>query len=234
MKSSVDEIRQRFDAEVERFSNLETGQAATIDAPLALELVSQAAAAVTPGAKRSLDIGCGAGNYTLKLLGRLPLTEITLLDLSAPMLERARSRISAETKATIHALQSDIREADLGSERFDVIVAAAVLHHLRTEDEWRDVFARLYRSLSVGGSLWIADLVEHSLSPVQALMWDRYGQYLASLGGAEYRDKVYAYVEREDSPRPLVFQLDLLAKVGFRQVEVLHKNSVFAAFGAVK
>jgi len=26
MKSTVDEIRQRFDADVERFSNLETGQ----------------------------------------------------------------------------------------------------------------------------------------------------------------------------------------------------------------
>jgi tRNA (cmo5U34)-methyltransferase len=30
MKSTVDEIRQRFDADVERFSNLETGQSATL------------------------------------------------------------------------------------------------------------------------------------------------------------------------------------------------------------
>ena len=29
MKSTVDEIRLRFDADVERFSNLETGQSAT-------------------------------------------------------------------------------------------------------------------------------------------------------------------------------------------------------------
>ena len=28
--------------------------------------------------------------------------------------------------------------------------------------------------------------------------------------------------------------LDLLHKVGFRQVEILHKNSCFAAFGAIK
>ena len=33
MKSTVEEIRQRFDKDVERFSNLETGQSATIDAP---------------------------------------------------------------------------------------------------------------------------------------------------------------------------------------------------------
>ena len=32
-KSSVREIKERFDADVERFSNLETGQQAVIDAP---------------------------------------------------------------------------------------------------------------------------------------------------------------------------------------------------------
>ena len=31
-----------------------------------------------------------------------------------------------------------------------------------------------------------------------------------------------------------MFQLDLLRTVGFAQVEVLHKNSCFAAFGAIK
>ena len=39
MKSTVDEIRQRFDADVERFSNLETGQSATVDAPIAMTLL---------------------------------------------------------------------------------------------------------------------------------------------------------------------------------------------------
>ena len=40
-KSTVTEIRERFDNEVERFSNLETGQVATMDAKIALELISR-------------------------------------------------------------------------------------------------------------------------------------------------------------------------------------------------
>src|SRR5262249_45024862 len=100
-KSTVDEIRRRFDADVERFSNLETGQSATIDAPLVLELISQAAAAATPQAKSMLDVGCGAGNYSLKLLERLPGMDVTLVDLSAPMLERAKERVQAETSGKI-------------------------------------------------------------------------------------------------------------------------------------
>ena len=68
MKSSVEQIRQRFDADVERFSNLETGQSATVDAPLVLDLIAHAAAALAPNARQLLDIGCGAGNYTLSCL----------------------------------------------------------------------------------------------------------------------------------------------------------------------
>ena len=234
VKSTVDEIRQRFDADVERFSNLETGQSATIDAPLVLELVAQAAAALTPHGKSLLDIGCGAGNYTLKLLERLPLADVMLVDLSGPMLARANERIAAAGAVDIHLAQGDIRDLELDENRFDVVTAAAVLHHLRTDDEWRDVFAKLYRALRPGGSLWIADLIEQSSTPVQALMWSRYGDYLAALGGEAYRHKVFAYVAKEDTPRPLLFQIDLLRGCGFRTIEVLHKNSVFAAFGAVK
>ena len=235
-KSSVDEIRRRFDNDVERFSNLETGQSATIDAPLVLDLIASAAAATNPSARRILDVGCGAGNYTLKLLERLPSVEhVTLVDLSRPMLDRAVQRIAAAAPAVAATpLQGDVRELDFADADADVIVAAAVLHHLRDDAEWLAVFGKFHRALRPGGSVWISDLVSHSLLAVQAMMWRRYGEYLSALKGDAYRDHVLAYVEREDTPRPLDFQLDLLRRVGFRHVDVLHKNSCFAAFGGVK
>lgn len=233
-KSTVEEIRQRFDADVERFSNLETGQSATVDAPLAMALVTEAAAAVTPHATRLLDVGCGAGNYTLKLLERLPNLNVALVDLSRPMLDRAVERIRPMTSGRVDAVQSDIRELDLGRESFDIILAAAVLHHLRSDDEWRAVFQKFHDALSPGGSVWIFDLVESSVPAVQSVLWRRYGEYLAALKNEAYRDHVLDYIEREDTPRPLIDQLDLLRQVGFAAVEVLHKHSCFAAFGAVK
>src|SRR5271168_4662194 len=133
MKSTVDEIRRRFDADVERFSNLETGQTATVDAPLAMALITQAAAATTPHARHVLDVGCGAGNYTLKLLELLPNIDATLIDLSQPMLDRARERVSRATAGRITTVQGDIREVELSDGQFDIVLAAAVLHHLRTD-----------------------------------------------------------------------------------------------------
>jgi tRNA (cmo5U34)-methyltransferase len=234
MKSTVDEIRARFDADVERFSNLETGQSATVDAPLAMNLVAQAAAATTPHARHVLDVGCGAGNYTLKLLEHLPNLDVTLIDLSQPMLGRARQRIGPATGGQITTIQGDIREIELADNTYDIILAAAVLHHLRTDAEWLSVFATFHRALRPGGSLWVFDLVESSIPAVQRLMQQRYGEYLMQLKDESYRDHVFAYFEKEDTPRPLMYQLDLLRQVGFSQVEVLHKNVCFAAFGAIK
>lgn len=231
-KASVEEIRERFDADVERFSNLETGQMSTQDAALVLEIIAASARRVSPEAKRLLDLGCGAGNFSLKLAQGFAFDAITLVDLSANMLDRAMERL-AVTGAELRAIQCDVRDLDLESESQDVIVAAAVLHHLRAEVEWAAVFRQLFKALRPGGSLWIWDLIAHDIPGVQAEMWDRYGDYLVSLKGEAYRDHVLAYVAYEDSPRSVSFQLHHLRAAGF-QADVIHKNGSFAAIGAWK
>ena len=214
-KSTVDEIRERFDEDVERFSNLDIGQTTTIDSPLMMELVTQAAAATNPRASHILDVGCGAGNYSLKLMRSLPDVNVTLVDLSRPMLDRAAERITAVSKGSIQAYQGDIRALEFPVAHFDIILAAAVLHHLRSVDEWRAMFNKFHRILKPGGSVWIVDLIEQSTAAVQALMRARYGEYLVEFKDQAFRELVFGYIEKEDTPRPLVFQLDLLREVGF-------------------
>ena len=195
-----------------------------------MELIAQAAAHSTPHAASLVDVGCGAGNLSLKLREFLPHLNVTLIDLSQPMLTRAAERLAGN----VRAIQGDIRQVPLEPESFDIAVGAAVFHHLRDEHEWRSVFGKVYRSLRPGGSFWISDLICHSTAAVQQLMWLRYGEYLTGLKGEDYRRHVFEYVEYEDTPRPLLFQVDLLRECGFRDVEILHKNSCFAAFGGLK
>jgi tRNA (cmo5U34)-methyltransferase len=166
--------------------------------------------------------------------GRGTGLNITLIDLSRPMLDRALDRISRAESGSITALQGDIRIVPLGRSRFDIILAGAVLHHLRTDVEWRSVFAKFHTALRPGGSLWISDLVLHSIPAVQTAMWRRYGEYLVGLRDEAYRDCVFDYIAHEDSPRSLLYQIDLLREVGFGEVDILHHHNCFAAFGAVK
>lgn len=234
-KSTVQEIKARFDQDVERFSNLETGQATTIDATFSMELIVDSIIAHSPNLKTVLDIGCGAGNYTLKLLSKKTPLDCTLLDLSRPMLDRAYARVTAINTGNTTLVQGDVRTVALEENHYCTIIAAAVLHHLRDDKDWEKVFTKLYQLLKPGGSLWISDLVVQETTAIQQLIYnERFGNHLVNMGGENYRDNVLDYIEKEDSPRSLNFQLDLLKKVGFRHVEVLHKNLCFAAYGAIK
>ena len=64
------------------------------------------------------------------------------------------------------------------------------------------------------------------------MMRGRYGEYLSKIGGDDYRDKVF--IDHEDTPRSLSYQIELMKKIGFSKTEILHKNSCFAAYGAIK
>ncbi len=232
-KATVDEIRARFDAQVERYSNVETGQPTAIDGGLGLALIAEAAARTTPGAARILDVGCGGGNFTLRLHEHLPFRHATLVDLSQPMLDRARERIAA-AGVRVETRHQDVRDTDFPEGSFDIIVAAAVLHHLREDAEWEAVFRNFSRWLRPGGSLWVFDLVSHEIPAVEALQRERYAEFLRDSGGEEYAGRILAYVEHEDSPRPLSYQLDLMRANGFTRIDVLLKNAAFAAFGGVR
>lgn len=233
-KSSTAEIRERFDNDVERFSNLDTGQVATIDAKISLELITEAAKRIVPNAKSILDVGCGAGNYSLMMLSKAPSLDCTLVDLSGNMLAKAVERVSAETDGKVSAFQGDIRDIWLPEGSFDIILAGAVLHHLREDEDWERTFAKLFKLLKPGGCLMISDLITQDTDLLNTYTWERYGDYLEEIGGKEYREKVLAYVAKEDSPRSMNYQLDLMKSVGFSKVEILHKNMCFGAFGGIK
>ena len=233
-KSTVEEIKERFDNDVERFSNLDTGQLSTIDAKISLELITEASKRIVPNAKNLLDIGCGAGNYSLMMLSKIPNLQCTLVDLSKPMLIKAYERISPHTNKKVEILQGDIREVALAKNHFDIILAGAVLHHLRDNKDWETTFEKLFRLLKPGGCLMISDLIAQDTTLLNDYTWERYGDYLEGLAGKEYRQKVLEYVAKEDSPRSMNYQLDLMKRVGFRKVEILHKNMCFGAFGGIK
>ena len=98
--------------------------------------------AVNPA--RVFDLGCGAGNVTHLLKARWPDSQITGVDDSAEMLERASKSV-----AEVNWVQQSL--ADWQPEHaVDVIYSNAALHWL---PDHRKLFARLVRQLAPGGVL---------------------------------------------------------------------------------
>ncbi|MDR1290216.1 MAG: class I SAM-dependent methyltransferase [Planctomycetaceae bacterium] len=227
-------MRSQFDGDVERFSNEQTGQTSSVDAQLVLSMFEEFISRMYPNAQRLLDIGCGAGNFSLRITRKLPQLKLTLLDLSLPMLQKAQERLAAEHFNVEEIIQSDIAQTELPETKFDIVVAAASLHHLRTKKDWQNVFGRIYRSIVPGGSFWISDLIKHENETIELLQKERYAEYLRNLQDQTYQQHVFEYIDRSDTPETLPFLIRTLDEAGFQHIDIIHKNIVFAAISAVK
>ena len=233
-KSSSETIRRNFDQQVDRFSNIETGQTTAIDSPLCMELVSRSAQLLNPGAQNIMDLGCGGGNYAVKVASLLPDVDCTLVDISANMLERAVERVGEIVSGKVTALHGDYRELDLGENQYDVITAGTTLHHLRGDEEWELVFNKIYKALKSGGTFWINDIVIGETDEITQMMLDG---WIGEMSKHHNREEIEMYLNRyesEDTPRTLSYQLDLMKQTSFKETFVLHKHFNFAAFGARK
>lgn len=146
------------------------------------------------------------------------------------MLDRALERIGQAASAGLEVLQGDIRDIEIGEGRFDVIVAGAVLHHLRGDDEWEAVFRKIRRALAPGGIFAVYDLIDHDSPGVRRVMWDYYRKFLVDTLGEPAAQGVFRVLDTEDSPRGLMWQIRLLERCGFSSIEIIHKHAAFAAF----
>ena len=233
-KSTPDAIRENFDQQVERFSNIETGQSTAIDSPLCMELVAQSAALLNPHATRVMDLGCGGGNYAVKVTSQLSNVDCTLIDLSANMLVKAQERVSENITGTVTGIQGDYRHIPMEENSYDVITAGTTLHHLREDHEWESFFTKIFNALKPGGTFWINDIVIGETDGIDQLMLDG---WLSVLRKQISQQEIEMYMDRyesEDSPRSLSYQLELMKQVGFSKTIVLHKHFNFATFGAIK
>lgn len=119
-------------------------------APLTLALFQHAA--LRAGSKM-LDIGCGAGETALIASRQLGSRgHVTALDLSAPLLAIARSRVPLEAAAgaPIDWVEADAQSHDLGNDRFE---SALSRFGVMFFDDTRAAFANIRRSLVPGGRL---------------------------------------------------------------------------------
>ena len=233
-KGTAAEIGRYFNGEVERFSDLAKGQASIKDARLMMDLLAETASSLIPETHTILDIGCGAGNQTLNLLQVFPDAECTLLDISPAMLERAKERVGAVAPGPVIAMEGDIRTAELPQGKFDIAVAAAVLHHLRDEDDWKRTFAKIHSLLKPGGVLLVSDLICHANPKIEANFKVRQEAFLREALGDAEAERIMRSIADSDTPSPLEFQFGCLREIPFREVVLLHKNLVFAAYYALK
>ncbi|MGK5445981.1 class I SAM-dependent methyltransferase [Streptomyces radiopugnans] len=115
---------------------------------------------------RVLDLGCGTGASTAALLAAAPRAEITAVDASAGMLERAAAKTWPENVTFAHTPAEDLERAGVRGP-FDAVFAAYLVRNLTDPD---GVLTGVRRLLRPGGRLAVH---EYALSGARRhrLVW---------------------------------------------------------------
>lgn len=107
-------------------------------------------AAAIAEADHVLDIGCGAGRTTRLAAERAGRGRALGLDLSGPMLERARDSALREGRENVSFLQGDAQVHPFEAGTFDVVISRYGMTYFT---EPVAAFANLHRALRPGGRL---------------------------------------------------------------------------------
>ncbi len=107
------------------------------------------AAAIAPD-DRVLDVGCGTGHVTLLAARRAGRGHVVGIDLSAPMLERARADAAAQDIANVRFEQGDAQVHPFPDAGFDVALSRGGVMFF---EDAVAAFANIRRGLRPGGRL---------------------------------------------------------------------------------
>ncbi|MCI5867861.1 MAG: class I SAM-dependent methyltransferase [Methanosphaera sp.] len=180
---------------------------------------------------RILDLGCGTGNVSLRILEKFPNAKITCFDISDKMIEHAKEKLQ---DYDVEFVIGDFTIIDI-IDKYDVIVSSLALHHIKTDDEKKHMYHHIYEALDEGGVFYNADVIKANSNYNAKLNHKIENEYMQSKQLPE--DEMQNYHDKRDDndhPATLMTHLRLLQEVGFKEIDVIWKYYSNAVYGAAK
>lgn len=181
--------------------------------------------------EKILDLGCGNGNVSAKLLEAFPEASYSLVDASREMLQLCKKRFE-DFDFSFH--QSYFSEFDFQTEYFDLIVAGFSLHHC-DDHEKQSMFKDIYRSLKNGGIFSYSDLMIDKADPKHRKLLKNWKAFVCN----HYPDEnkwnwIMQHYDEFDKPSDFKKQLKWLQQAGFETIEIPFRQGYWTFMQALK
>ena len=187
-------------------------------------------------ARRVLELGCGSGNVSLRLVERWPDAEFTLVDGAPEMLARTRARLHEmhpSAARRTHFVRQQFEALALESGTIDVVVASLSLHHVVDVSA---VYERVAPVMVSGGRLVMLDGVRGATDREHAVhmtRWEALWRDNGRLSDDEIRE-MKAHIAEHDHYRSLAEHFDMLRAAGFSEPDCVWRDVVFALVTATR
>ncbi len=177
---------------------------------------------------RVLDLGCGTGNISKIVKERFPNSQISCIDIAENMIQMAK--IKLEKYDNIDFYTGDFFEFDF-KEKYDVVLSSLALHHIRTDDDKKKFYRRIYSTLKDDGVFLNADVVLGSTDTLNQIYREKWIEFmLQNVPLKEVEEKWLPKQMEEDFPAALTDHLKWLFETGFKSVDVIWKYYGLAVY----
>jgi len=177
-----------------------------------------------------LELGCGTGILTERIVKKFPNAVIHVIDQSQKMLEIAREKLRDNRRIIFQ--QSDFMSC-IFETNYDLIVSSLAIHHLSHYDKVR-VYQKCFNHLNHGGSFINGDKFRssniHSENHIQAL-------WTAEIVQNELKHKELEELnerKKNDKPATVLQNLRWLKRAGFAHADLIYKYLYLGIVYAVK
>ena len=181
--------------------------------------------------KRILDLGCGNGNVTCKLLQLFPDSNFIILDASQEMINLCKSRFITSKIKFVKSYFKDFKFVD---DYYDMITAGFSLHHCDSEEK-KSLFKTIYSSLKKGGIFSFSDLMINKNSPEHSRLLKEWGDFVnENFPDNEKWNWLMEHYNEFDKPDDFNDQIQWLKEAGFTIINLPFKKNYWIHIQAIK
>jgi SAM-dependent methyltransferase len=180
-----------------------------------------------------LELGCGTGSLSQKLLNKNRFCRLVAIDLVNEMVEKCRTRLAP------YSNRAEIFCADMIEFRrinsFDCVFSNLALHYPDTNDKKISVCRNVYQSLRPGGIFSFSVMLTNDSLESSERIWKCWEQDVLQNGTSrEELDDWSRTHHGSDHPVPPGLWLEWLQDLGFKHCELVWCETIFGTIRARK
>lgn len=180
-----------------------------------------------------LELGCGTGNLSARLLNEKKFCKLTAIDLVQEMAHTCRERLIKYANR-LEIIQADIVEFSQ-SNAFDYVVSSLALHYPDSDEKKISTCRNIFKSLKPGGIFSFSVMLSSEFYEPTGLIWKCWEKDVFKNGvSREELNEWHRTYHISDYPVPLSLWLKWLKEVGFEHCEIVWKRTIFGTIWVKK